>query len=88
MICVFVRNKDTIQVVDFLLDRRKPGESFAFAKPGVNKEAGVLGLEQGDVAGAAGRQYGNAQTDQSPQSAIPEKTKRLQDDGRAFRLRQ
>ncbi len=60
---VLVGDKDAVDVVDGLFDSRESGERFALAETGVHEEAGALGLEQRDVARAAGRQDGNAQTD-------------------------
>ena len=66
MIVMFVGNQDAVEVFNVLLDRRQPRQRFAFAKSGVNKEAGALRLEKGNVPRAARRQYGNPQADRFP----------------------
>ena len=63
---VLVGDEDAVELVDGLFDGGEAGQGFAFAESGVNKEAGALGLEQGDVARAAGRQNGYAQADRLP----------------------
>jgi hypothetical protein len=60
---MFVGDEDAVEMVDGSFDGGEAGESFPFAKAGVNEDAGTLGLEQGDVARAARRQDGNAQAD-------------------------
>jgi hypothetical protein len=51
---------------DGFFDSGKTGESFAFAEASVHEESGALCLQQSDVAGAAGRQNGNAKADRFP----------------------
>jgi hypothetical protein len=55
MVGVFVGNQDAVELVDGFFDGGEAGEGFAFAEACVHEEAGALGLEQGDVARAAGR---------------------------------
>ena len=45
MIVVFVSNENAVEAVYFFFDGRHARQSFAFAKSGINQEAGVLGLE-------------------------------------------
>lgn len=45
MIVVFVSDQNAVEPVNAFLDSRKAGQGFAFAKSGVNKEAGTLRLE-------------------------------------------
>jgi len=51
---------------DGFFDGGEAGERFAFAESGVHEESGALRLQQGDIAGAAGRQNGNAKADRFP----------------------
>src|SRR6266404_3971540 len=53
-------------MVDGIFYGGKPGQCFAFAESSVHEESSTLGLQQGDVAGASGRQDGNAQADRIP----------------------
>jgi len=52
---VLVGDEDAVELVDSSFDGGEAGEGFALAEAGVHEEAGALGLEQGDVARAAGR---------------------------------
>jgi hypothetical protein len=45
MIGVFVSDQNAVEPVNASLDCRQPRQGFAFAKSGVNKEAGTLRLE-------------------------------------------
>ncbi len=45
MVVVFVSDQDAVEPVNALLDSRQAGQGFAFAKSGINKEAGALRLE-------------------------------------------
>jgi hypothetical protein len=45
MIAMFVGDQDTVEVLDVFFDGGKPRQRFAFAKSGVNEEAGMLCLE-------------------------------------------
>ena len=53
-------------MVDGIFHGGKPGQCFAFAESCVHEESSALGLQQGDVAGASGRQDGNAKADRIP----------------------
>ena len=63
MVGVLVGDEDSVDAVDAQFDGREPRERFAFAQAAVHKESGALGLEQGDIARAARRQYGYPQAD-------------------------
>jgi len=60
---MFVSDENAVEVVDGPFDGGEAGEGFAFAEAGVHEEPGAPGLEQRDVAGAAGGQNGNAKAD-------------------------
>jgi len=60
---MFVGDENSVETVDGFFDGSQSGQGFAFAKAGVHEESGSLGLQQGDVAGTAGRQNGNAKAD-------------------------
>jgi len=68
MVVVFVRDEDAVQAVEarVLLDGGEAGQGFPFAKASVDEEASAVSLKQGDIARAAGRQNGHAQTDSLP----------------------
>jgi len=63
---MFVGYEDSVEMVDGIFHGGKPGQCFAFAESSVHEESGALGLQQGNVAGASGRQDGNAQADRIP----------------------
>ncbi len=65
MIAVFVGDQNRVEVIKFRTYRREPSECFAFAEPGVYKDAGVLGFEQRQIARTPGRQNGDAQADEN-----------------------
>ncbi len=70
VIRVFVGDKDAIEMVDGFFNGTETSQGFALAESGVHEEAGMLGLEQSDIARATGRQDGNSQTDRSPRAKI------------------
>ena len=53
-------------MVDGIFHGGKPGQCLAFTESSVHEESSTLGLQQGDVAGASGRQDGNAKADRIP----------------------
>jgi hypothetical protein len=75
MIVVFVGNENAVEALNAFFDGRQARESFALAESGINQEAGTLGLEQGEVPRAAGRQYGDAQADRFP--SVPQQILRI-----------
>ena len=66
MIGMLVRDQDAVEMLHCFFDGSEAGQCFAFAESGVHKESGTLGLQQGNVAGAAGRQNGDAKADRFP----------------------
>ena len=60
---VLVSDQDGVEVVKFPADGSEAGQGFAFAKAGVNKDAGAFSFEQRGIARTAGRKNGDAQTD-------------------------
>jgi hypothetical protein len=75
MIVVFVGNENAVEALNAFFDGRQARESFALAESGINQEAGTLGLEQGEVPRAAGRQDGDAQADRFP--SVPQQILRI-----------
>jgi hypothetical protein len=63
MVGVLVGDEDAVDAIYGSFDGRETRKSFALSETGVHEEAGVLGLEQRDVARAAGRQNGYPQAD-------------------------
>ena len=63
---MFVGYQDSVEMLDGIFHGGKPGQRFAFTESGIHEESGAPGLQQGDVAGASGRQDGNAQADRMP----------------------
>ena len=52
---VLVGDQDPVDVLDSSFNGGEAGQGFALAESGIHQEAGPLGLEQRDVARAAGR---------------------------------
>src|SRR5690242_1602151 len=63
---MFVGYQDSVEMLDGIFHGGKPGQRFAFTESSIHEESGAPGLQQGDVAGASGRQDGNAQADRIP----------------------
>ena len=70
VIGVLVGDEYAVERFEVDADGSEAGEGFAFAEAGVNEEAGALGLEQGDVARASGRENRDAQADRYPQIVL------------------
>jgi len=64
MIGVLVSDEDSVEMIEVAFDGGEAGKSFAFTEASVDKDAGAFGFEQGKIARAAGRQDGDAQTDE------------------------
>jgi hypothetical protein len=60
MIGVFVSDQDGIELFEVFTDGSETRQRFAFAKAGVNEDAGAFGFEQREVARTAGRKNVNA----------------------------
>src|SRR5579884_709725 len=67
MVVVFVGNQNSVDVLDVSLDRCQPCQRLSLPQSCVNQESGPLRLQQRQIAGAPGRQYGHAQPDRFPQ---------------------
>jgi len=63
MVGVLVGDEDGVETAEFPANGGQAGESFAFTETGVDEDSSALSLKQREVAGAAGRQDGNAQGD-------------------------
>ena len=69
VIGVLVGDEDAVETAGLYAEGFEAAAEFFAIDAGVNEEAGALGLEQGAIARAAGRQNGDSKTDAQPREA-------------------
>jgi hypothetical protein len=70
VVAVLVGDDDAVKAVNTRAERFEPPERFALAEAAIHQEAGILRLEQGDIARATRRQNGHSNADRAPPFAI------------------
>ena len=83
---VLVGDENGVEMIDFTADSGETSQGFAFAKTGVDENAGALCFQQCDVARATGRKNGNAQADGCPPEL--QSYENFSNDGREGKQRQ